>query len=236
MRCNPRIKQVLTGVRNTFRLTSNWNFVQKLSATRSDSCIPKVGLDVPTHLTSRLTRTLLALEICEYDRESPRDLIHIPRSVLLYIGAIDLGVDAMKTKILQILQQTAKDLVAYLQARKFVQAMSPQEVVEGVIHLRNALEVAYSSQYLTDMLPLRLALCQLLDTLLPFLIRHPVVIDLFSSNVWKKHADAISTDLLTTRNPEQQPARNLEMSGGYPRDEGPSHEKALSSCIENNAS
>ncbi|GAB0139919.1 hypothetical protein EsHS_00000557 [Epichloe bromicola] len=176
------------------------------------------------------------LEICEYDRESPRDLIHIPRSVLLYIGAIDLGVDAMKTKILQILQQTAKDLAAYLQAGKFIQAMSPQEVVEGVIHLRNALEVAYSSEYFTDMLPLRLALCQLLDTLLPFLIRHPVVIDLFSSSVWKKHADVISTDLLAARNPEQQPARNVDMGGGCPRDEGPSHEKALSSCIKSNAS
>lgn len=134
-------------------------------------------------------------------------MIHIPRSALLYIGAMDLGVEEMKTKILQILQQTAKDVAMYLQARHLVQAMSPQEVVDGVFHLRNALEVAYSSEHLTDMLPLRLALCQVLDTLLPFLIRHPVVMDLFSSEVWSKYAAAISTDLLAARNSGERGCR-----------------------------
>ncbi|KAG6040027.1 hypothetical protein E4U41_001647 [Claviceps citrina] len=143
------------------------------------------------------------LEVCEYNRESPRDLTHIPGSVLLYIAAMDLGVDAMKTKILELLQQTTKDLALYFQHKTLAQAMNPREVVEGVSHLHNALEAAYSSEHFDDMLPLRLALCQLVDTLLPFLIQHPVMIDLFYSVVWQTYAADISADLLAARSSDK---------------------------------
>ncbi|KAG6005124.1 hypothetical protein E4U21_000378 [Claviceps maximensis] len=142
-----------------------------------------------------------ALESCEYDRKSPRDWAHVPRSVLLYIAAVDLGVEAIKTKILQILRQTVKDVASYFQARVLAQALNEQEAVDGVFHLHNALDAAYSSRHhLPDMLPLRLALCQFLDTLLPFLIQHPVMMALLSSGAWEKYAADISAELLAARN------------------------------------
>ncbi|KAG6015600.1 hypothetical protein E4U54_003303 [Claviceps lovelessii] len=144
------------------------------------------------------------LESCEYDRKVPRDWIHVPRSVLLYIAATGLGVEALKAQILQILRQTANDLVLYFQEGVLAQAMTEREVIDGVFHLHNALEAAYSSEHhLPDMLPLRLALGVLLDTLLPFLIQHPVMVALLSSAVWKKYAAEISSDVLAARNSEK---------------------------------
>ncbi|KAG5980579.1 hypothetical protein E4U55_003881 [Claviceps digitariae] len=144
------------------------------------------------------------LEYCEYDRRNPRDWTHVPRSVLLYIAALDLGVEALKAEILRLLQQTAKDVALYLPAGIRAQPMTDQQVVDGVFHLHNALEAAYSSgHHLTDMSPLRLSLCQLLDTLLPFLIQYPVMIALFSSGVWEKYAAEISADILAARNLEK---------------------------------
>ncbi|KAG5919984.1 hypothetical protein E4U42_006349 [Claviceps africana] len=140
------------------------------------------------------------VESCEYDRETPRNWTHIPRSVLLYIAAMDLGVEALKAEILRILQQTVTDMASYFQAGRLAHAMDDQGVVEGVFHLHNALEAAYSSGHVLDMLSLRLVLCRLLDTLLPFLIQQPVTAALFSSRVWEKYAAAISEDLLAARN------------------------------------
>ncbi|KAG5930824.1 hypothetical protein E4U53_002107 [Claviceps sorghi] len=175
-----------------------------------------VQLDLPPDAVANTLRFMYTgtVESCEYDRGNPRNWTHIPSSVLLYIAAMDLGVETLQAEILRILQQTVKDMASHFQAGRLAQAMNDQEVVEGVFHLHNALEAAYSSDHVHDMLPLRLALCRLLDTLLPFLIQQPVMAALFSSRVWGMYADRISEDLLAARNPENEAATGLKMTHG----------------------
>ncbi|KAG6020626.1 hypothetical protein E4U19_001871 [Claviceps sp. Clav32 group G5] len=171
------------------------------------------------------------LDLCEYDRQNPRDLIHVPRSVLLYMAAMDLGVEAMKTEILQVLRRTAGDLALYYQAKLLARTMDQQEVMDGTLHLHNALEAAYASEHREDVLPLRLALCQLLDTMIPFLIQYPANIALFSSSVWKTYAAEISVDLLAARNLKTQTAADWEKRHDNEGKESRS-EKVTSPCIE----
>ena len=148
---------------------------------------------------------------------------------------MDLGVEALKAQILHILEQTVEDLALYSQAGVLAQAMKEREVVDGVFHLHNALEAAYSSEHrLTDMLPLRLALCQLLDTLLPFLLQHPVMMALLSSSVWQKYAADISAELLAARNLEKQTAADPKMTHGHHGEEQGFEKVVPSSCMEEN--
>ncbi|KAG6262252.1 hypothetical protein E4U49_003264 [Claviceps purpurea] len=170
------------------------------------------------------------LDLCEYDRQNPRDLIHVPRSVLLYMAAMDLGVEAMKTEILQVLRRTAEDLALYYQAKLLAQTMDQQEVMDGTLHLHNALEAAYAPEHREDALPLRLALCQLLDTMLPFLIQYPANIALFSSSVWKTYAAEISVDLLAARNLKTQVATTSEKRHDN-EDKESRFEEVTSPCI-----
>ncbi|QUC18317.1 uncharacterized protein UV8b_02558 [Ustilaginoidea virens] len=179
---------------------STW-FRENLPAPDLNGTPIEVNLQVchiPIGYTLRFMYTK-RLEICRYDREHPRDLIHIPRSALLYIGATDLGVEAMQLHIVQLLRQTAHDLSVYLSTALANRKMNHQDILGAFDHLRNALEVAHSYCCQDDKLQLRLALAQILDTLLPFLIQHPEVLDLFSSDVWRKYSANISMDLFTVR-------------------------------------
>lgn len=170
---------------------------------------------MPTTPHKTLTNLGAALEICQYDRQNLRSIIHVPCSALLYVGAIDLQVEAMKHHLVRVLQHTAKDLARYLKTNFMNQAMDDTEVVTTVFHLKNALEVAYSHPSQAETLPLRLAVANILDTLFPFLIRHPVFLDLLSADFWKRYSVAISTDLMDVRFVREEGCENtLETLSG----------------------
>lgn len=156
----------------------------------------------------------VALEVCQYDRDNLRNIIHVPCSALLYVGAIDLQVEEMKHYLVRVLQHTAKDLARYLKANFMNQTMDDTEAVTTVFHLKNALEAAYSHASHAETRPLRLALANILDTLFPFLIRHPVFLDLLSADLWKKYSVAISTDLMDVRCGKESCEGTLETLSG----------------------
>ncbi|EFY88633.1 hypothetical protein MAC_05251 [Metarhizium acridum CQMa 102] len=145
-----------------------------------------------------------SLEILEYDRENLCDLICIPRSALLYVGAVDLGVEAMKDHIAKVLEQMTQDLACYLTKTFVNKTMEHTEVVAAVFHLRNALEVAYSHESQAETLCLRRRLASLLDILFPVLIPHPQFVDLLSDKIWKEHSEAISHDLVYARRAKER--------------------------------
>ncbi|KFG86986.1 hypothetical protein MANI_030360 [Metarhizium anisopliae] len=144
------------------------------------------------------------LEILEYDRENFCDLICIPRSALLYVGAVDLGVEAMKDHIEKVLGQMSQDLACYLTKTSVNKKMEHEEVAAAVFHLRNALEVAYSHESQAETLCLRRGLASLLDILFPVLIPHPEFVNLLSDKVWKDHSEAISHDLVYARRAKER--------------------------------
>ncbi|KAK9439252.1 BTB/POZ fold protein [Metarhizium brunneum] len=145
-----------------------------------------------------------SLEILEYDRENFCDLICIPRSALLYVGAVDLGVEAMKDHIEKVLGQMSQDLACYLTKTFVNKTMEHEEVAAAVFHLRNALEVAYSHESQAETLCLRRGLASLLDILFPVLIPHPEFVNLLSDKVWKDHSEAISHDLVYARRAKER--------------------------------
>lgn len=144
------------------------------------------------------------LEILEYDRENFCDLICIPRSALLYVGAVDLGAEAMKDHIEKVLGQMTQDLACYLTKTFVNKTMEHEEVAAAVFHLRNALEVAYSHEPQAETLCLRRGLASLLDILFPVLIPHPEFVNLLSDKVWKDHSEAISHDLVYARRAKER--------------------------------
>lgn len=150
------------------------------------------------------SRLYPGLEILKYDREKFCDLICIPRSALLYVGAVDLGVEAMKDHIEKVLGQMSQDLACYLTKPSVNKKMEHEEVAAAVFHLRNALEVAYSHESQAETLCLRRGLASLLDILFPVLIPHPEFVNLLSDKVWKDHSEAISHDLVYARRAKER--------------------------------
>jgi hypothetical protein len=63
-----------------------------------------------------------------------------------------------------------------------------------VVHLHDALELTYGEHRQELMKPMRLALAGVLDASLFWLVSYPLFLDLVSSPMWKRHAQAISDD------------------------------------------
>ncbi|OAA49372.1 BTB/POZ fold protein [Metarhizium rileyi] len=145
-----------------------------------------------------------SLEILEYDREDFCSLICIPRSALLYIGAVDLQVEDMKHHITQVLEQMAQDLAYYLEKTYANRAMDPANAAAAIPHFKDALDAAYTHEARAETLPLRRGLASLLDVLLPFLMPHQVFLELLSSKVWKCHSESISRDLIYSRQAKER--------------------------------
>lgn len=138
--------------------------------------------------------------MCNYDRKNPHNLVHVPRSALLYIGAMELGVEAMKARVLKVLQQTATDVELYQRERSDGPPLSQSQNVE---YLCDSLEVAYEHSHQAEMLPLRRVLARLLDILLPLFLAEPLAPDLVKSWIWERRHPDILADVLAARNGSQ---------------------------------
>ena len=159
---------------------------------------------------------IIELEPCEYDRHEPRDLIHVARCALLYIGAMDLQVDEMKTHIVQVLQQTTKDVASFMRRSSPSQALDHAEIEAATFHLEIALEVAYSHKSREATLPLRHALAILLDILFPLLLQNLRLPVLLSAEFWRQHSALISQDLIKIREIGQSSTTSSEADSGRP--------------------
>ncbi|KHN95341.1 BTB/POZ fold protein [Metarhizium album ARSEF 1941] len=182
------------------RAQSSW-FANQLPPASKKGLLTDVRLPFCHQVVGYTLRFMYthSLEILEYDREKFRDLACITRSALLYIGAVDLGVEAMKDHIAQILQQMARDLAYYLTKTFTKEPMDRTEIFAALFHLKNALEVAYAYESQEETLSLRRGLASLLDTLFPFLIQHKGLLGFLSSKLWKEYSEDIAKDLVYVR-------------------------------------
>jgi hypothetical protein len=118
---------------------------------------------------------------------------------LLFVGAVDLGVEAMMDHIVRVLQQATQDLTTYLLKSFSGNTIDQDKVVKTVNHLGLAIEAAYAYESQEETGPLRLALASILDVLFPWLIQHEVFLDSLSGKIWRRYSASISADLIQVR-------------------------------------
>ncbi|KAI9171608.1 hypothetical protein HJFPF1_01094 [Paramyrothecium foliicola] len=130
------------------------------------------GADVLVHADSTIFQ-VHRVEICEHNELHALNIIHIPRCVLGYLAAVWLRVDQMMFQLVKTVEKTAIELGEYLRTKLRNSRMSEGEAGNFMIHLHNALEVAYGEPQQKLMEPMRMALASLLDTCILFVLQQP---------------------------------------------------------------
>ncbi|KAL7928098.1 hypothetical protein V8C35DRAFT_318948 [Trichoderma chlorosporum] len=139
------------------------------------------------------------LDICERDLKQPLNFIHIPRCVLAYCAAVNFQIPAMASRILSILEDTAKDLATYLNAYYICKEMDYNTSRSIATYFTNSIDILYSEPLFELMKPMRHALAGLLDALLPSLLRQPYFPEILSMPSWKRWSAAIAADQVEYR-------------------------------------
>lgn len=139
------------------------------------------------------------LEPCEPSPESPSDITHVACCSLFYLVAVDLRIPTMASHILNTLVAAMDRWRTLLDTHFARQPMSRQEGMEIRFYLQDALDAAYAYPYPDLVAPLRLALAGFLDTMLPLIVRCPMVINLLSSVVWQHYSRLITADMMEHR-------------------------------------
>lgn len=155
---------------------------------------------------STLTIVTIGFEICEYNREQPWNVLHLPRCVLGYHAAIYLRIPRLASHLLRIVEDTAMELGNLVKAQYLDRFLSYTEWVQFQWHYQSALEIIYHDRHSRLMSPIRLAIAGVLDALLFWLIRQPAFLELLQTT-WRRLLRstvldiAEYRDLITSLNP-----------------------------------
>ncbi|KAK1249078.1 hypothetical protein MKX07_002594 [Trichoderma sp. CBMAI-0711] len=139
------------------------------------------------------------LDICERIICQPLNFIHIPRCVLAYCAAVNFQIPTMASRILGILEETAKDLAAYLNSYFIYREMDFKTSKSMANYFVNSLDILYSEPLFELMKPIRQALAGILDALLPSLLRQPYFPEMLCMPGWKRWSAAIAADQVEYR-------------------------------------
>ncbi|PTB67160.1 hypothetical protein BBK36DRAFT_1168655 [Trichoderma citrinoviride] len=139
------------------------------------------------------------LDICERSICQPLNFIHIPRCVLAYCAAVNFQIPTMASRILGILEETAKDLAAYLNSYFIYREMDFKTSKSMATYFVNSLDILYSEPLFELMKPIRQALAGILDALLPSLLRQPYFPEMLCMPGWKRWSAAIAADQVEYR-------------------------------------
>ncbi|KAH0491431.1 hypothetical protein TgHK011_002864 [Trichoderma gracile] len=139
------------------------------------------------------------LDICERSICQPLNFIHIPRCVLAYCAAVNFQIPTMASRILGILEETAKDLAAYLNSYFIYREMDFKTSKSMATYFVASLDILYSEPLFELMKPIRQALAGILDALLPSLLRQPYFPEMLCMPGWKRWSAAIAADQVEYR-------------------------------------
>ncbi|RFU74772.1 hypothetical protein TARUN_7502 [Trichoderma arundinaceum] len=156
----------------------------------------------PQFQKSDLTANLIVstdLDICERDLGNPLNFIHIPRCVLAYCAAVNFQIPTMASRILTILEETAKHLTEYLSVHYIYKEMDFKTSRSIATYFVSSIDILYSETLFELMKPMRHALAGILDALLPSLLRQPYFPEMLSMPSWKRWSAAIAADQVEYR-------------------------------------
>ncbi|KAH6608776.1 hypothetical protein Trco_002122 [Trichoderma cornu-damae] len=139
------------------------------------------------------------LDICERDLQRPLDFIHVPRCVLAYCAAVNFRIPAMASRILAIMEETARHLATYLSVHYIYREMEAKTIRSMATYFVNAADILYSEPLFELMKPMRHALAGILDALLPSLLRQPYFPEVLNMPPWKRWSAAIAADQVEYR-------------------------------------
>ncbi|KAL6854595.1 hypothetical protein J3F83DRAFT_754149 [Trichoderma novae-zelandiae] len=139
------------------------------------------------------------LDICERSICQPLNFIHIPRCVLAYCAAVNFQIPTMASRILAILEETAKDLATYLNSYFIYREMDFKTSKSMATYFVSSLDILYSEPLFELTKPIRQALAGILDALLPSLLRQPYFPEMLCMPVWKRWSAAIAADQVEYR-------------------------------------
>lgn len=130
-------------------------------------------------------------------------MIHLPRCVLAYEGAVSLGIDKMVSHVVAIVEYTSTQLQRLLRTQ--VDQHDPNWNVAFSVHLHHALLVTYEETSRELMKPMRMALASVMDVSISYLILQPAFLELTRSEAWRRHGAAISWDMVEYRERARAP-------------------------------
>ncbi|PTB71184.1 hypothetical protein M440DRAFT_1406722 [Trichoderma longibrachiatum ATCC 18648] len=139
------------------------------------------------------------LDICERSICQPLNFIHIPRCVLAYCAAVNFQIPTMASRILGILEETARDLAGYLNSYFIYREMDFKTSKSMAFYFVSSLDILYSEPLFELMKPIRQALAGILDALLPSLLRQPYFPEMLCMPGWKRWSAAIAADQVEYR-------------------------------------
>lgn len=105
----------------------------------------------------------------------------------------------MASRILAILEETARDLATHLNAYYIYKEMDFKTSRSIANYFVNSLDILYSEPLFELMKPIRQALAGILDALLPSLLRQPYFPEMLSLPSWKRWSAAIAADQVEYR-------------------------------------
>ncbi|KAF4448956.1 hypothetical protein FALBO_16729 [Fusarium albosuccineum] len=121
------------------------------------------------------------IEICEYNKEQPWNVTHLPRCVLGYCAAVFLRVTRMTNRLLQIVKNTSIELGTLFSW-----------------HYRSALGILYHERPKRLMMPMRLAMASVLDAVVYWLIRQPLFLSVIRTT-WEEVLQTAVLDIAEYR-------------------------------------
>lgn len=129
--------------------------------------------------------------------------------MLAYCAAVNFQIPSMASRILTILEETARNLTTYLNVNYIYNQMDMKTSSSIGMFFLNAVDILYSEQLFELMMPMRHALAGILDALLPSLLRQPYFPEMLNMPSWKRWSAAIAKDQVEYRMAHRSPAESI---------------------------